>query len=152
MQQITDIRYTDYGVQITFNDGIVAYWEAYAHGFGYNIEGLRRYSLQQNNKTVFDYNARLFQGYDPSNTEENRIKFIAPNWTQQQAAEYWTIARTYLDWAYFKEGELDPKKREKLWWAWRIVCGEGYSDLEKLLEGTAIMVGEVYEWQKKYIV
>jgi len=120
-----------YGVTVKFSDGHKAHFEAYAHGFGYSIEGLRGFTLFKGDQKVFHYNSRLYR-VGPQD-DENKVAFCAEGYTQELAASYWRAASKYFRKEYFDK-EPSP---EKLWWPWRVICGEGRSDLENLEKGEA---------------
>jgi len=125
-------------VVVNFTDGYEARFEPYSHGWGYAVEGLRRFHLRYNGETVCEYNARLYR-FGPRN-DENKIKFLQDGYTQQQVAAYWETAGAYLNAEYFKKER--NKENEHLWYPWMLVCTEGSFDLQRLSQGCAEFLSE----------
>ena len=116
----------------TFSDGHKAIFEAYSHGFGYQIEGLRRFSLFNGDVEVVVYNSRLYHA-GPVKGEHEFVRVDA-GYTLERIADYWSLARNHVNEEYYhkpnKQGrEGDPQ----LWFPWR-VTSEGWMDLERIQE------------------
>jgi hypothetical protein len=135
--QVQSVYTSGDDVAVTFTDGFKARYEPYTHGFGYQVEGLRRFHLQSATKNVCEYNGRLYRAGPQSN--EHKIVTLAEGWTQQQVAAYWQAAREYLNKEYFEKP--DKKRDEKLWYPWMLVCTEGGSDRQRLADGVAEFLG-----------
>ena len=124
-------------IYIEFENGFIAIFEPYAHGFGYNVEGLRRFHLKKDNDIICTYNDRLY--YMGPQEDEHKIVALDNAYTQQQIASYWRAARDYLNKEYYNKPE--KKRNLKLWYPYRIVCFEGESSLSDLEKGEAKMIG-----------
>ncbi|OGC94160.1 MAG: hypothetical protein A2W25_12310 [candidate division Zixibacteria bacterium RBG_16_53_22] len=127
--------YGDWEIHVEFDDGHSATFEPYAHGFGYGIEGLRRFILSKGDQLVFQYDARLYRA-EPQ-TDEEQVVFAANGYAQQLAAEYWNEAKRFAD-SLFRPGGWDNDSpsdgRYRL--AWKVI-GEGWIGLSNLKDGNA---------------
>jgi len=120
-------------VHVVFTDNHTAVFEPYTHGYGYQVEGLRRFHLKQGTTIVCTFNGRLYRS-GPRDDEDQLVK-LASGYTQQQAASYWEAARKYLNKEYFEKSE--KKREQRLWYPWMLVCTEGGQYFHQLMEGKA---------------
>lgn len=120
-------------VVVVFADGHEMRFEPYTHGFGYQIEGLRKFVLLKDEKEVCLYSGRLYR-CGPSE-DENVITFIDNGYTQEQVAHYWDIARKGIDKLFNPDGQFDNTNKD-YWYAWKVL-GEGWEGFNNLREGRA---------------
>ena len=123
-------------VYIEFENDFVTIFEPYTHGFGYSVEGLRRFHLQKGDDIICTYNDRLY--YMGPQKDEHKIVLLDNTYTQQQVASYWRAARDYLNKEYIDKPE--KKRNIELWYPWKLVCMEGGYSLSALETGEAKMI------------
>ncbi len=124
MPTILDWYYQDGSVVVVFSDGHSATLEPYRNNG--NVEGFRKFTLQKDDAKIFEY-----VGRDNRHSFVSAVTHQADGITQQFAASYWTLLRTYFIDEYDKEHE------GKMWSAWIICAVESGSYIERLIAGTA---------------
>lgn len=128
-------------VEVIFDDGNRAIFEPYTHGIGYQIEGLRTFTLiDENNNTLCKINSRLYRAGPME--DENKISEIT-NITPEKVAEYWKSAKDFVTSKFYpkgKEGE-NYKIHDDYWYHWRVVT-EGYFTYQYLKEGNMQKIKE----------
>lgn len=132
--QLTPIGASTRGdtVVIQFADGVRAFFVPYSHGFGYSIEGLQRFGIEDDHgKLVVQYNARLHRcGPQP---DEHKIVVLDDGWTIARVVAYWEAARKYCTKLFYGEGGRQPDREPNAKWGYHWgVTRNGWSDLESL--------------------
>ena len=123
-------------VIVEYFDGHEAIFEPYSHGWGYQCEGLRSFTLlNKGKKEVFLYHSRLYR--EGPRKDEHKIVYIDSGYSQKKVAKYWRSVKSYLSWKY---SSSTPEKQDELWWPWRLICGEGWVDFKSLEEDRAEML------------
>ena len=131
--KVTSVACEDQDVIIEFSDGHRAIFEGYTHGWGYQIEGLRRFSLYLGEEEVVRYDSRLHR-FAP-NDDEYRFVHVANGYTLEQIIHYWESAAKYINEEYFEKPYKRGKDgRQELWRPW-IITGKGKLDLQSIKEG-----------------
>lgn len=124
---------------IEFEDGHRAVFEAYSHGWGFQIEGLRHFFLFKGDQQVAQYDARLHMA--GPRDDEHRFVQVAEGYTVGMIASYWEAAQTHVGQEYFHKPYNEGRKcPDELWFAWRATC-EGGLDLDKVKRGLALLPG-----------
>jgi len=119
-------------VVVEFDDGMQTTFHPYRHGFGYQIEGLRRFTIvDKDGNMMVEYNARLY--YSGPREDEHQFVQMADGWTKARIVEYWEKARKFCNELFWGEGgqKLGREPNDKWWYHWRVTM-EGWIDLDKL--------------------
>lgn len=126
-----DILIDGESVIIRFINGIEAIFEPYRHGFGFQIEGLRMFILQNKNGEILcKVNSRLY--YAGPQEDEHKIVSMAKGWSQKKVAEYWGVARQFISSKFYPKGRDNYDIKDETYWYHERVVHEGYFDLERL--------------------
>ncbi len=115
-----------------FEDGHRAVFDPYSHGFGYQIEGLRHFSLYNGEEQVVQYNSRLY--YAGPMDDEHKFVQVTDGYTIERIVDYWTAAKEYINNKYNEAREEGEEAAGKLWLAW-MVGTQGGIDLYSIKEG-----------------
>jgi hypothetical protein len=120
-------------VVIRFSDGLRAIFLPYSHGFGYQIEGLQRFGIEDAyGKLLVEYDARLYRCGPQEN--EHKIVHMEEGWSIPRIVAYWEAAKKYCAKLFYgKTGfpEIGVEPNQEWWYVWR-VTQEGWIDLDAL--------------------
>lgn len=109
---------------IDFEDGHQVVLEAYTHGWGYQIEGLRHFFLFNGTEKVVQYDDRLY--YGGPRPDEFRFVEVADGYDIERIVSYWQAARTYLHQEFFEKPRAEGRKgADELWLPWKISVEAG---------------------------
>jgi len=129
--EIKEVSERNGDVTVLFQDGHKAIFEPYSHGFGYQVEGLRRFVLKnEDDETVVIVNGRLHR-CGPMG-DEGKIAQLGKGYTVQDIVKYWSGAREGII-------ELEKGDNDKYWYPW-ILTGKGWIYIDSLKKGIMGMV------------
>lgn len=121
-------------IEVVFDDGVSAIFEPYRHGSGYQIEGLRNFTLKNKSGIICKVNSRLYRS-GPMNSENKIVEIHSI--TQEKVAEYWQQSKDFVTNKFYpkgREGENYKIHDDSYWYHWRVVT-EGWISLNLLKEG-----------------
>lgn len=136
MQRVEAINTSTRGecVMVEFKDGNQTIFEPYRHGFGFQIEGLRTFTLtNKKGDVICKVNARLY--YSGPQDDEYKIVSMTDGLTQKKVAEYWETARQFISSKFYPKGRDNYEIKDETYWYHERVAHEGYFYLQRLKEG-----------------
>ena len=129
--KVTDVIRNDDSVMVTFEDGHRAAFVPYRHSFVHQVEGLRNFYLYNSDVQVVWFNGRLHRSEGDS---DHRVERAAEGYTPERIASYWAAAREHID-REFDQCERNTPTYMQWSYPWRVVCCEGFHDLDMLEHG-----------------
>lgn len=130
---VTSVSTRDDCAIFLFEDGHRVIFEGYKHGWGYQIEGLRRFRLFEGEEQVVQYDSRL-RRVGPSDGEHQFVQ-VSEGYDRELIVSYWEAARTYINLEYLERPSEEGREGDPdLWFPWRI-ASEGWNDLRAIKEG-----------------